>query len=82
MFDIDEPGLAKARERFGEPADFVHAGGENMPLPDESLDLVVFNHIYEHVVDPDAVIAEIHRVLKPRRGCPTTRGRNTCRSTD
>ena len=27
--------------------------------------MVVFNHIYEHVVDPDAVLAEIRRVLRP-----------------
>ncbi len=64
-FDIDAPGLAKAKERFGERVTFVEAPGENMPLPDESLDLVVFNHIYEHVVDPDAVMAEVRRVLKP-----------------
>ncbi len=64
-FDIDAPGLEKAKERFGEQVKFVNAPGEKMPLPDESLDLVVFNHIYEHVVDPDAVIAEVHRVLKP-----------------
>jgi hypothetical protein len=25
-------------------------------LPDASLDVVVFNHIYEHVVDADAVM--------------------------
>jgi hypothetical protein len=25
--------------------------------------VLVFNHIYEHVVDPDAVIADMHRVL-------------------
>ena len=27
--------------------------------------MVVFNHIYERVVDADAVLTEIHRVLKP-----------------
>jgi ubiquinone/menaquinone biosynthesis C-methylase UbiE len=64
-FDIDEPGLAKARERFGDTVDFVLAPGESLPLPDESLDVAVFNHIYEHVVDPEAVLAEIRRVLKP-----------------
>jgi len=64
-FDIDEPGLTKARQRFGERVEFVLASGEAMPLPDESLDVVIFNHIYEHVVDPDAVLAEIRRVLKP-----------------
>jgi ubiquinone/menaquinone biosynthesis C-methylase UbiE len=63
--DIDEPGLQRARERFGGRVEFVKASGDDLPLPDESLDVVVFNHIYEHVVDPDAVVAEIHRVLKP-----------------
>jgi glycosyltransferase involved in cell wall biosynthesis/ubiquinone/menaquinone biosynthesis C-methylase UbiE len=63
--DIDEPGLERARIRFGGRVGFVNASGDELPLPDESLDVVVFNHIYEHVVDPDAVVAEIRRVLKP-----------------
>src|SRR6266550_2020140 len=63
--DIDVPGLAAAHGRFGRQVSFLCAAGERMPLPDKSLDLVVFNHIYEHVVDPDAVVADIHRVLKP-----------------
>jgi ubiquinone/menaquinone biosynthesis C-methylase UbiE len=62
--DIDEPGLAKARARFGETVQFIEAPGDALPFADESLDIVVFNHIYEHVVDPDAIITEIHRVLK------------------
>ncbi|WP_270886460.1 class I SAM-dependent methyltransferase [Pedococcus sp. 5OH_020] len=63
--DIDEPGLAKARERFGQRVDFRVARGEELPLDDDSVDVVVLNHIYEHVVDPEAVVAEIHRVLAP-----------------
>lgn len=63
--DIDEPGLARARERFGGHVDFRHARGEALPLPDDSVDVVVLNHIYEHVVDPEAVVADIHRVLSP-----------------
>jgi SAM-dependent methyltransferase len=63
--DIDEPGLARARERFGDRIEFVRADGEDLPWPDASVDAVVFNHIYEHVVDPDAVLAEIRRVLRP-----------------
>lgn len=63
--DIDEPGLAAARERFGERVDFRLARGEDLPFGDGELDLVVFNHIYEHVVDPEAVVAEIRRVLAP-----------------
>lgn len=64
-FDIDVPGLAKAQQRFGTDVSFVCANGERLPLPDASLDVAVFNHIYEHVVSPDAVLAELRRVLKP-----------------
>jgi ubiquinone/menaquinone biosynthesis C-methylase UbiE len=63
--DIDEPGLARARDRFGGSIPFVCADGEALPWPSGSVDAVVFNHIYEHVVDPDAVLAEIRRVLRP-----------------
>ncbi len=63
--DIDEPGLAKARERFGDRVRFEYARGEALPFDDDSMDVVVFNHIYEHVVDPEAVVADIHRVLSP-----------------
>ncbi len=63
--DIDEPGLARARERFGDRVDFRLARGEDLPFDDDSVDLVVLNHIYEHVVDPEAVVADIHRVLRP-----------------
>ena len=63
--DIDEPGLRRARDRFGGEVRFLHADGETLPFPDASVDAVVFNHIYEHVLDPDAVMAEIRRVLSP-----------------
>lgn len=63
--DIDEPGLAAAQRAFGHHVRFLCTSGDAMPFPDDSVDIVVFNHIYEHVVDPDAVLTEIHRVLKP-----------------
>lgn len=63
--DIDVPGLGKAHDRFGDRVAFCCASGDRMPLPDGALDVIVFNHIYEHVVDPDAVVAEIRRVLRP-----------------
>jgi SAM-dependent methyltransferase len=63
--DIDVPGLAAANERFRGRIGFLCADGEQLPLPDGSVDIVVFNHIYEHVVDADAVVAEIHRILRP-----------------
>jgi SAM-dependent methyltransferase len=63
--DIDEPGLAAARARFGDRVEFSLARGEALPFEDGSMDVVVFNHIYEHVVDPESVVADIHRVLSP-----------------
>lgn len=63
--DIDVPGLARASERFGNKVLFLCADGERLPLPDESADVIVFNHIYEHVVDPFKVMADMRRVLKP-----------------
>lgn len=63
--DIDEPGIAQATERFGDAVQFLVERGERIPLDDASQDILIFNHIYEHVVDPEAVVAELRRVLKP-----------------
>jgi len=63
--DIDEPGLAVAKADRDPRCIFASGDGENLPFPDDSVDVVVLNHIYEHVVDADAVVAEIHRVLSP-----------------
>ncbi|WP_295697066.1 class I SAM-dependent methyltransferase [Lapillicoccus sp.] len=63
--DIDEPGLAAATARVGDHISFVRAAGDDIPFPDHSFDLVILNHIYEHVVDPDAIMSEIRRVLRP-----------------
>ena len=60
--DIDIPCLGKAQERFGKRVSFVCGDGERLPFRDGSFDAIVFNHIYEHVVDPDAVVRELHRV--------------------
>lgn len=64
--DIDAPGLRRAKTERGERVmAFVCADGSRLPLSDASVDILTFNHIYEHVVDPRAVVAEIHRVLHP-----------------
>ena len=63
--DIDTPGLMKARARFGDHVRFLGGSGDRLPIADDSIDVVVFNHIYEHVVDADAVLREVHRTLKP-----------------
>ena len=37
----------------------------HVPLPDASVDLIYSRSVMEHVVDPDGVYAEAHRLLKP-----------------
>src|ERR671918_1172264 len=39
--DIDEPGLAKASQRFGDRVLFVQAEGDRLPLRDGSVDVIV-----------------------------------------
>jgi len=43
----------------------VVAVGENLPLKDESIDLVFCTGMLRHAKDPVRVIAEIRRVLIP-----------------
>jgi len=38
---------------------------EPLPFPDESFDVVVAGELLEHLRDPDAVVAEARRVLRP-----------------
>lgn len=63
--DIDVPGLVASRRRLPSETLLLAAAGERLPLADGSVDLVLFNHIYEHVVDPAAVMLELRRVLAP-----------------
>ena len=42
--------------------------GEQLPLASEQFDLVICTQVLQYVDDPAAVLAEIHRVLKPG-GC-------------
>jgi SAM-dependent methyltransferase len=37
-----------------------------LPFPDESFDAVILQAVLEHVVDPVRVVAEVHRVLRPK----------------
>lgn len=39
--------------------------GKHVPLPDGSVDLVLSDHVFEHIADPAAAAAELDRLLKP-----------------
>lgn len=46
-------------------AEFRHFDGRALPFEDGCFDIVCSAHVLEHVAEPDTVISEIHRVLKP-----------------
>ena len=56
-----ESGLLLA----GSPAIYLSVGAERIPLLSASVDVVVVRNALDHVDDPDAVLAEIQRLLRP-----------------
>jgi SAM-dependent methyltransferase len=62
--DIDVPGLAQAVARFGDRVTYVCGDGSSLPFADDAFDVIILNQIYQHVVDPAALMAELRRVLR------------------
>jgi SAM-dependent methyltransferase len=67
--DISAEMLAKAAANLATlgvlNVDWLHAPSDAIPLPDNSVDLVTANGIFNLSPDKDAVMKEIVRVLKP-----------------
>lgn len=64
--DIDETAVEAARARFRYPnLDFVCQKSPRLPFDDAAFDLIIVNHVYEHVRDAEALFAEVYRLLKP-----------------
>lgn len=62
--DWSKAALKAAKDR-GVTAARASLEGEGLPLPDESMDVVVMSELIEHLVDPDAALEEVLRILKP-----------------
>jgi SAM-dependent methyltransferase len=50
---------------YASPTTHVVADAHRIPLPDACADAVWIQAVLEHVIDPDRVVSEIHRVLRP-----------------
>jgi SAM-dependent methyltransferase len=60
-----EYGADGAEVAHGRGLATIRGDATRLPLADASLDLVVAFDLPEHLVDDDAAVAEVHRVLKP-----------------
>lgn len=40
--------------------------GKRLPIPDQSVDMIISDSVFEHVAEPEFVARELDRVLKPR----------------
>ena len=67
--DLAEPMLSKAKGNLASlgisNVTWLHAAADAIPLPENSVDLVTANGIYNLSPDKDAVMREVCRVLKP-----------------
>lgn len=64
--DIDEEGIRRGRQFLTGPNQELRVGDAmNMPFEDESFDVAVLNHVYEHVPDAARLFEEVSRVLRP-----------------
>lgn len=63
--DIDTHALSLAAKNNSTPnLGYVAADSLTIPLPDNSIKLVICNHVYEHVPDPEVLFSEIFRILQ------------------
>ncbi len=63
-FDISAEAVEKCRAR-GLEAHVVSIGQSPLPISDASVDVALMAEVIEHVVNPDAALTEVHRVLAP-----------------
>jgi ubiquinone/menaquinone biosynthesis C-methylase UbiE len=52
-------------QTWRDPVRYVVAAGENIPIASNSMDLVVCCNVIDHAFDPNKVLSEIHRILRP-----------------
>jgi 2-polyprenyl-3-methyl-5-hydroxy-6-metoxy-1,4-benzoquinol methylase len=67
--DVSATALRVAREDFEragmKSARFLHYGGASIDLPDASVDRIICFDAFHHVPNPDTVLREFARILRP-----------------
>jgi len=63
--DIDRQALWLARQRLGITTVWLDLNREPLPFDNSSFDVAVAGELLEHLVHPEVVVGEVHRVLVP-----------------
>ncbi|HYH07661.1 MAG TPA: methyltransferase domain-containing protein [Thermoanaerobaculia bacterium] len=63
--DSESRMLDAARRRLGTRASIVHAPAHDTGLPDASFDFIVARLLFQHLPQPEPVLRECRRLLKP-----------------
>lgn len=64
--DIDTPTVERARGKYvADNLRFLQGSATDIPLDDDSVDLVVSFETIEHLMEQDRMLYEIRRVLRP-----------------
>jgi ubiquinone/menaquinone biosynthesis C-methylase UbiE len=66
--DVCPDMIAAAKQEAGKldlPVDLYKADCADLPLPDESVDIVFCHQSFHHLVEQDKALSEFHRILKP-----------------
>lgn len=63
--DLSEKMLEVARKKLGEKAVLLLGDSDQLPFEDDCFDVVYCNDSFHHYPDPDKVLGEICRVLRP-----------------
>ena len=64
--DTSRSMLSQAHEEVKENIRVFHMNGEELLFPNEVFDYVVMSHVIAVVENPEKLLREVHRVLKPK----------------
>ena len=68
--DIDDHALIKAvKDSENKNVSYLASDTMQLPFADKSIDLIICNHVYEHVPDAERLFSEIYRVLTAEGVC-------------